>query len=83
MMTVYDGDIDAYVEHFAIDVELFDEQLKCLEGAPPTPTRLYPKEFVNWIKRHNRGGEPFGGYFYSAYPTTTVADVENATGKTS
>jgi hypothetical protein len=83
MMTVYDGDIDAYVEHFAIDVELFDEQLKYLEGAPPTPTRLHPKEFVDWIKRHNRGDKPFGGYFYSAYPTTTVADVENATGKTS
>jgi len=78
MMTVYDGDFDAYVEHFAIDVPLFDEQLKYLEGAPPTPTRLFPKEFVEWIKRHNRA--PFGGYFYSAYPTDTVADVKNATG---
>jgi hypothetical protein len=83
MMTVYDGDLDAYVEHFAIDVGLFDEQLKYLQGAPPTPTRLHPKEFVNWIKQHNRGEKPFGGYFYSAYPTTTVADVVNATGKTS
>jgi hypothetical protein len=83
MMTVYDGDFEAYVEHFAIDVKLFDEQLKYLEGAPPTPTRLHPKEFVNWIKKYNRGEEPFGGYFYSAYPTTTVADVVNATGKTS
>ncbi|WP_291870075.1 hypothetical protein [Bradyrhizobium sp.] len=80
MMTVYDGDFDAYVEHFAIDVELFDEQLKYLEGAPPTPVRLHPKEFVDWIKRHNRGEQPFGGYFYSAYPTTTVADIDNATG---
>jgi cytochrome P450 len=83
MMTVYDGDLDAYVEHFAIDVGLFDEQLKYLEDAPPTPTRLHPKEFVDWIKRHNRGAEPFGGYFYSAYPTTTVADVKNATGEAS
>src|SRR5260370_23940713 len=82
MMTVYDGDLDAYVEHFAIDVGLFDEQLKYLEGAPPTPTRLHPKEFVNWIKQHNRGEKPFGGYFYSAYPTTIGADVVNATGKT-
>jgi hypothetical protein len=83
MMTVYDGDLDAYVEHFAIDVGLFDEQLQYLEDAPPTPTRLHPKEFVDWIKRHNRGAEPFGGYFYSAYPTTTVADVKNATGEAS
>jgi cytochrome P450 len=78
MMTIYDGDFDAYVEHFAIDVPLFDEQLKYLEDAPPTPTREFPKEFVKWIKEHNR--EPFGGYFYSAYPTVTVADVKNATG---
>jgi cytochrome P450 len=81
MMTVYDGDFDAYVEHFAIDVPLFDEQLKYLEGAPRTPTAKFPKEFVEWIKRHNRA--PFGGYFYSAYPTDTVADVKNATGEAS
>ena len=81
MMTVYDGDFDAYVEHFAIDVPLFNEQLKYLEGAPRTPTSEFPKEFVEWIKRHNRA--PFGGYFYSAYPTVTVADVTNATGEAS
>jgi cytochrome P450 len=81
MMTVYDGDFDAYVEHFAIDVPLFDEQLKYLEGAPRTPTSEFPKEFVEWIKRHNRA--PFGGYFYSAYPKVTVADVTNATGEAS
>jgi cytochrome P450 len=76
MMTVYDGDLDAYIEHFAIDVPLFDEQLKYLEGAPPTPTREHPKEFVEWIDKHNH--VPFGGYFYSAYPGLTVADIENA-----
>jgi len=81
MMTVYDGDFDAYVLHFAIDVPLFNEQLKYLEGAPRTPTSEFPKEFVEWIKRHNRA--PFGGYFYSAYPTVTVADVKNATGEAS
>jgi cytochrome P450 len=76
MMTVYDGDFDTYVEHFAIDVPLFDEQLKFLKDAPPLPTAKYPKQFVAWIKSHNRA--PMGGYFYSAYPTLTVADVENA-----
>jgi cytochrome P450 len=76
MMTVYDGDFDAYVEHFAIDVPLFDEQLKYLEDAPPLPTAKYPKQFVEWIRKHNHA--PFGGYFYSAYPTLTVADIENA-----
>jgi cytochrome P450 len=76
MMTVYDGDFDAYVEHFAIDVPLFDEQLKYLKDAPPLPTSKYPKQFVEWIKQHNL--PPLGGYFYSAYPTLTVADIENA-----
>jgi len=76
MMTVYDGDFEAYVEHFAIDVPLFDEQLKYLKDAPPLPTSKYPKQFVEWIDKHNM--PPFGGYFYSAYPTLTVADIENA-----
>jgi hypothetical protein len=76
MMTVYDGNFDAYVEHFAVDVPLFDEQLKYLEGAPPTPTSKYPKEFVEWIREHNR--PPLSGYFYSAYPLLTVGDVINA-----
>lgn len=77
MLTVYDGNFDAYVEHFAVDVPLFDEQLKYLKDAPPTPTWKYPKEFVEWIRKYNRA--PLGGYFYSAYPTRTVADVNNAT----
>jgi len=77
MMTVYDGDIDAYVEHFATDVSLFDEQLQYLKDAPPTPTRSFPKQFVQWIKDHNHA--PLGDFFYSAYPGLTVSDVVNAT----
>ncbi len=77
MMTVYDGDIDAYVEHFATGVSLFDEQLQYLKDAPPTPTRSFPKQFVQWIKDHNYA--PLGDFFYSAYPGLTVSDVVNAT----
>jgi len=73
MYTVYDGDFDAYVEHFALKVPLFDEQFKYLEGAPPTPIRLYPKEFVDMIRKYNRA--PLGGYFYSAYPQVGVAAI--------
>jgi hypothetical protein len=73
MYTVYDGDFDAYVEHFALRVPLFDEQFKYLEGAPPTPIRLYPKEFVDMIRKYNR--DPLGGYFYSAYPQVGVASI--------
>jgi hypothetical protein len=75
MMTVYDGDFDAYVEHFATQVALFDEQLKLLEDAPPTPVRDHPKEFVEWIRKNNR--TPMGGYFYSAYPLVSAAEIAN------
>jgi cytochrome P450 len=73
MYTVYDGDFDAYVEHFALKVPLFDEQFRYLDGAPPTPIRLHPKEFVDMIRKYNR--EPLGGYFYSAYPQAGVAGI--------
>jgi hypothetical protein len=76
MMTTYDGDFDAYVEHFATDVELFDEQLKYLEGAPEPPVRENAKAFVEWIRKHNRA--PMGGYFYSAYPLATAARIDHA-----
>jgi hypothetical protein len=75
MYTVYDGDFYAYVEHFALKVPLFDEQFKYLEGAPRTPVRLYPKDFVDFIKNHNQ--DPLGYYFYSAYPQVGVASILN------
>jgi len=75
MYTVYDGDFYAYVEHFALKVPLFDEQFKYLEGAPRTPVSLYPREFVDFIQKHNR--EPLGRYFYSAYPQVGVAAIVN------
>lgn len=75
MYTVYDGDFDAYVEHFALKVPLFDEQFKYLEGAPPSPVRLHPREFVDFIRKHNN--RPLGGYFYSAYPRLGVAEIHN------
>ena len=78
MMTVYDGDFDAYVEHFATDVDLFDKQLQYLEDAPPLPVKEHPKEFVEWIRRNNR--TPLGGYFYSAYPAVSVAQVHTRIG---
>lgn len=76
MVTAYDGDFNAYVEHFATAVDLFDEQLKYLEGAPPTPVRENPKAFVEWIREHNH--PPLGDYFYSAYPRVTASQVHNA-----
>ena len=73
MTTVFDGDFDAYIRHFALTVPLFDTQFKYLDCDQPTPITKYPNEFVATIKRYNP--PPLGGYFFSAYPTTTVADV--------
>lgn len=75
MYTVYDGDFDAYVEHFALKVPLFDEQFRFLKGAPRTPVRDFPKDFVNFIRDHNRA--PAAHYFYSAYPELGVAEIHN------
>jgi cytochrome P450 len=77
MCTVFDGDIDAYVEHFASKVSLFDQQFEFLDCNQPTPISQYPKEFVETIKKFNRA--PLGNYFFSAYPKASVVDVLNGT----
>jgi cytochrome P450 len=70
--TVYDGDFDAYVNHFALAVgDLFDLLFKFIEPAPPTPVADYPFEFVDMIRRFNR--PPAAGYFFSAYPELGTA----------
>jgi len=76
MYTVYDGSFEAYVEHFALKVPLFDAQFEYLDDAPPTPIQQHPKEFVDTIHKYNR--TPVGGYFYSAYPLVGVTDIFNA-----
>jgi hypothetical protein len=76
MSTVFDGDFDAYVEHFALEVPMFDEQFELLDVGQPTPIRSHPKEFVETIRKYRR--MPLGGYFYSAYPKTCVSDIYNS-----
>ena len=74
LRTVYDGDFDAYIQHFALKTgELFDQLFECIEGAPPMPVAEHPDEFVETMRRYNRA--PAGGYFYSAYPRTETARI--------
>lgn len=76
LLTCFDGDFDAYLEHFVLKVgSLFDRLLEHIEGAPPMPTASYPKEFVETIKRYH--ADPVGGYFFSAYPQLPVSDILN------
>lgn len=78
MMTAYDGNFDAYVEHFAVKVSLFDDQFKYLDVEQQTPIRDHPKQFVDNIRKHNR--PPLGDYFFSAYPLVSVAEIRAAAG---
>ena len=79
LRTVYDGDFDAYIEHFALKVgDLFDELFESLEGAPPTPVAEHPYEFVETIRRINR--PPLAGYFYSAYPDREASYINTLPG---
>lgn len=71
LFTVFDGEFNAYIEHFALNVPLFDVLFEFIEGAPPMPVREHPKEFVEKIRHHDVA--PYGGYFYSALPRLTVA----------
>ena len=77
LSTVYDGDFDAYVEHFASKVPLFDKQFEFLDVKQPTPITQHPKEFVEIIRKYNRA--PLAKYFFSAYPLVSVAEVKNST----
>ncbi|NML42610.1 hypothetical protein HHL11_02535 [Ramlibacter sp. G-1-2-2] len=62
--TVYDGDFDSYILHFAESAgELFDQIFECIEGAPPMPVADYPFEFVETVRRFNR--PPAANYFFS------------------
>jgi hypothetical protein len=77
-MTTFDGDFDAYVEHFAVKVSLFDEQFEFLDVEQKTPIRDHPKQFVDNIRKYRRN--PLGDYFFSAYPLVSVAEIRAAAG---
>lgn len=79
MSTVYDGDFDSYVKHFAASVRLFDRQFQYLDVDQPLPVSQFPNEFVETIRKYNRA--PLAGYFYSAYPLTTVTQVRRGGGQ--
>ncbi|MDZ7811848.1 MAG: hypothetical protein U5L74_01470, partial [Ideonella sp.] len=71
LRTIYDGPFEAYVQHFALFAgDLFDGLFEYLEGAPPRPVASHVFEFVETLKRLNRG--PLGAYLYSAYPELTA-----------
>lgn len=74
LRTIYDGQFEAYLQHFALRAgDLFDGLFECLEGAPPRPVAEHPREFVETLRRFNRA--PLAGYLYSAYPGTRAQTI--------
>jgi hypothetical protein len=74
LQTVYDGDFDAYIQHFALKVDdVFDQLFQYIEDAPPLPVGDFPEAFVETIRRFNRA--PTAGYFFSAYPHHEVWNI--------
>jgi hypothetical protein len=79
LRTIYDGDFDAYIQHFALRAgDIFDGLFEFLEGAPPRPVAEHPREFVEAIRRFNRA--PFAGYLFSAYPGAETDQIRGAVG---
>jgi hypothetical protein len=74
LRTIYDGQFEAYVEHFALQVgDLFDGLFEYLEGAPPRPVAEHPQEFVEALRLNNRA--PLAGYLFSAYPHSAAEQI--------
>lgn len=71
VLTEYDGDLRSYVMDFvAVLGDVFNAILMFMKDAPPLPVEVYPEEFWAYVKRNDRGPDP-----WSAYPHTTVLDI--------
>ena len=72
--TVFDGDFNAYLQHFALKVgDVFDRLFRYIEDAPPLPVDEFPAQFIETIRRFNRPAVE--GFFYSAYPRAGTAQI--------
>lgn len=64
LRTLYAGDFDSYIEHFALFAgDLFDSLFEHLEDAPARPVAEHPDDFIDTVRRFNRA--PLAGYLYS------------------
>jgi hypothetical protein len=54
MLSVYDGDFEAYIRDFiSIFGSVFDDLFKFAADPPPTPCTQHPQAFVDWVRRHD------------------------------
>jgi hypothetical protein len=70
--TVYDGSFDKYIADFTKYMgPVFDLVFKFTKDPPPSPSRKYVQEFIDFGKRIDLA--PIG--FYQAYPGLSVQDI--------
>jgi cytochrome P450 len=71
LFTMYDGDFDTYIGHFAKEFgHLFDRFFSHVAVMPKMPIREHPFEFVQYLKQFLQA--PAEGYYFSAYPETST-----------
>jgi len=76
VITTYDGTFDAYINEFIDAIgDIFNALLERMDGAPALPVQKNRDAFLAYVRTNDlRGIEPF----YSAYPTATVLDIQEA-----
>lgn len=75
--TVFDGNFEAYLHHFALEAgPLFDALFEHLDVALPRPVKDHPEAFVQVVLAHHH--RAVAGYFYSAYPQGDTPAVQRA-----
>jgi len=76
VITTYDGTFEAYINEFIDAIgDIFNALLQRMDGAPPLPVQKNRAAFLEYVRTNDlRGIEPF----YSAYPTATVLDIQDA-----
>jgi hypothetical protein len=77
VITTYDGDFEKYINDFVDDIgDVFNLLLKFMADAPPLPVQEHRQEFLEYVRAHDLRSV---GPFYSAYPRSTVLDIQAAT----
>ena len=73
VITTFDGSFDDYIDAFVNTIgDVFNALMAHVKDAPPLPVQKFRKEFLAYVKAHDKGAvQPF----YSAYPELTVGEI--------
>ena len=73
IITTFDGSFEDYIDAFVNTIgDVFNALMVHVKDAPPLPVQKFRKEFLAYVKAHDKGAvQPF----YSAYPELSVGDI--------